>query len=196
MTVESSSCWVASTPSFFAAAMSSVAFMLARAANVTSPSAARSASESTSTSAGSAPCGMRIEFGFGPPRRGGRRGPRFRPSFISVEYLPLSMGECIPGTRYCVAFAVQFGGDERTLRQPLPLVKSPKIRARDYFPEVAFAQSDLKIAIPLSVSGCFVICSSTLSGIVATCAPASADSVTCRGWRIDAARISQWSSPS
>ena len=51
---------------------------------------------------------------------------------------------------------MQFGGDERTLRQPLPLVKSPQIRARDYFPEVAFAQSDLKIAIPLSllVIGC------------------------------------------
>ena len=60
-----------------------------------------------------------------------------------------------------------------------------------YLTPFAFAQSALKIAIPLSVSGCFVICSSTFSGIVATCAPASADSVTWRGWRIDAARISQ-----
>ena len=54
----------------------------------------------------------------------------------------------------------------------------------------AFAQSALKISMPRSVSGWWTICLRTLKGIVAMWAPASAASVTWRGWRTEAVMIS------
>src|SRR5581483_5789890 len=51
----------------------------------------------------------------------------------------------------------------------------------------AFSQSFANFSRPMSVSGWWNIISSTLNGIVPTCAPASAASTTCMGWRSDAA---------
>ena len=87
MTCGKSSCCEVVTLNFFAAAISSLAVILASAAKVSSPSAARSASERTSTSCGSELCGMRMPpcppFIPG-PRRTPRRGPRLRGSFIDI----------------------------------------------------------------------------------------------------------------
>src|SRR3954452_12992067 len=47
-------------------------------------------------------------------------------------------------------------------------------------------QSARNFSIPLSVSGCFILCSITLKGQVAISAPASAESIIWRGWRIEA----------
>lgn len=55
---------------------------------------------------------------------------------------------------------------------------------------MAFAQSALNCSMPRSVSGWWTIWRSTLKGIVAMCAPASAASVTWRGWRTEAVMIS------
>ena len=52
-----------------------------------------------------------------------------------------------------------------------------------------FSQSFRKLASPMSVSGCLSNCSSTLNGMVAMSAPSRADSITCSGWRMLAARI-------
>ena len=50
-----------------------------------------------------------------------------------------------------------------------------------------FAQSSRNFLRPMSVSGCFISCCSTLNGIVHTWAPALAASTTCSGLRMDAA---------
>ena len=54
----------------------------------------------------------------------------------------------------------------------------------------ALSQSSRNVTMPLSVSGWWTICWSTLNGSVATCAPASAAWVMWSGLRIDAARTS------
>ncbi len=51
----------------------------------------------------------------------------------------------------------------------------------------AFAQSSRNFFRPMSVSGCLMSCSRTANGIVATCAPALAASITWSGLRMDAA---------
>src|SRR5262249_59491743 len=53
--------------------------------------------------------------------------------------------------------------------------------------EPDFAQSSRNFLSPMSVSGCFMSCSSTAKGMVATWAPALAASTTCSGLRIEAA---------
>src|SRR5207244_2045773 len=51
----------------------------------------------------------------------------------------------------------------------------------------AFAQSSRNFFRPMSVSGCLMSASRTANGIVHTCGPALAASITCNGLRMEAA---------
>lgn len=65
--------------------------------------------------------------------------------------------------------------------RPLRVAASRCLRVCYFFS--CFFQSARNFSIPMSVSGCFTIWSITEKGIVEMCAPASAASRTCRGFR-------------